>query len=299
MQGIDSEGGGGPEGRQPAPVLAAWIRELLGDVQSTQVRKLEQLRARLEGQIFSWDNSELARSLQALYSGGRELHFAELRTGWLQRMLGRHKPAFQRFAAAVDRMDGSVGGAKAQALALAASFKDHNQAARRVFVELDLECKELAAELDQGVTWLQQMCEDINGQRKGGAADRQLATLAEQAQAYTQDFKRLQSISALVRDIGVRGQAILDRRSALLEQVRAEMEFFEKQWSVKVGDLAAAVRAGHTGLPGIPKAIEAHDEAMKRLEAALDACGALQGEEQFMDEQLESLGETLREGRAA
>ena len=295
MQGSDGERESAPAPREDAPVLSAQIRRLLSDVQAQQVRKLDQLCDRLETEIFAWDNGSVAQGLQALYSGGRELHFAELRPGWLQRMMGRHRPAFQRFAAAVDRMEKGASSIKQDAAALAADFKDHNQAARRVFVEFDLECKELTEELDQGVTWLQQMCEDINQQRVQGSTDRQLAALAEAAQGYTQAFKHLQTISAAVRDIGVRGQAILDRRVALLEQVRADMEAFEKQWSLRVGDVATAIRAGHTSLPGIPKAIEAHDAAMKHLEAALDACGALQGEEAFMDEQLTALRATLAE----
>ena len=154
-------------------------------------------------------------------------------------------------------------------------------------------CKELGTEVEQGVTSLQQMCEDINQQRSRGAEDRELATLAEAAQAYTQEFKHLQAISSMVRDIVVRGHAILDRRAALLEQARFDIESFDKHWSTRVGDVAAAVRAGQTSLPGLARAIEAHDDATKKMEAALDACGALQGEEAFMAEQLGALREAL------
>jgi len=72
-----------------------------------------------------------------------------------------------------------------------------------------------------------------------------------------------------------------------------DVDAFDKQWNSRVGETAASVRAGHTSLPGLPGAVEAHDDAMKRLEAALDACGALQGEEHFMAQQLEGLRETL------
>jgi hypothetical protein len=296
MQGFYTEGDGGGSGpRQPAAVLSAWIRELLGDVHSGQVRKIEQLRARLASEIFAWENSRLAQALQTLYSSGRELHFAELRPGWFARMLGRHRPAFARFAGAVDRMDASGAAVRKEAQAIAGAFKDHNQAARRVFVELDLECKELAAEVEQGVTWLQEMCEEINRRRAEGERGDELAMLAEAAQAYTQTFKRLQLVGSMVADVGLRGQSILDRRAALLEQVRADAQAFEKQWSTRVGNVAAAVQAGIANPPGMAKAIEAHDEAMKRLEAALDACGALQGEEHFMAQQLDALRETLAE----
>lgn len=278
--------------------LSGKIRALLGDVEARHLRKLEQLRARLQSRIFEWDHGELADALQQLHAGGRELHFAELRPGWIQRVLGRHRAGFQRFAAEADRMDSAAAAAREHAQALAAEFKEHDEAVRRVFMELDLECKELTAALERGVTWLQQMCEEINDKRTHGSTDSGLATLAETAQAYTQDFKHLQSISSKVRDIDVRGHAILDRRAALLEQVRAQMDHFEKQWNAHVGEVAAAVRAGHHRLSGIPKAIEAHGEAMKRLDATLDACGALQGEEQFMTDQLDALGVTLQEKRA-
>lgn len=293
MQGNHHEGDGGPGPRQAPAVLAAWVRQLLAQVRATQLRRIEELRAQLEAEIFAWDNTPLAQALHALYAGGRELHFAQLRTGWLRRALGRHRAAFARFTAAADRAGACAAAVSRQAGAVADASRPHNAEARRVLVELDLECRELGSEMEQGVTWLQEMCEGINEQRSRGGAGRDLPALAEAAQSYTQEFKRLQSVSCMLRDIGVRGQDVLARRAALLDQVRADMEAFEEHWNTRVGDVAAAARAGHAAMPGIGKAAEAHDAAMRRVEAALDACGALQGEEHLLAQQLDALRQSL------
>lgn len=278
-----------------APVLAEWIRDLLASVHATRVRNLHELSTRIEDEVLSWDDMRMAQALQALYSGGRQLHFALLRPAWWQRLLARHRAAFRRFAAAADHMDEAAAAVKQEAESLDALFGEHNRRAARLFLEFESESRELALQVEQGVGWLQPMCEDINRQRAKGGSDRRLGALAEAAQSYTQTFKRLEHVSSMAHDIRVRGAAILGRRGALLAQVGADMDSFHMRWTRHVGDLADAVRRMVTPLPGIGKAIEAHDDAMKRLEAALDACGALQGEEHFLARQLEALRETLAE----
>lgn len=299
MQGPQGEQEDAAAPHEGATVLSGWIREMLDELDTRQLRRIAQLQDRLNSEIFLCDSGPLAQTLQAVYVAGREIHFPELRTGLLQRVLGRHRAAFHHFAEAVDRVEAGIARLKEHMAEVAVPFKEHSAVSRRVFMELDVECKEVATEVDRGLTWLQQMCEDINQHRNAGSGDRKLAAMAEAAQTYTLKFKQLQSVGSMVRDIGVRGQAILERRTALLAQVRAETEAFDRQWSLHVGDVATAVRAGHTNLPGIPQAMQAHEDAMKRLDAALDACGALQGEEQFLAEQLQALRATLAEAGPA
>lgn len=286
---MDERQSTGTQEPPPSAALSGWIRELLAGVDAGHLRKLGELRESLESEIFALDAGPLAQALQALHSAARDIHLAGLRKSWLHRVLGRHRAAYRRFAAAVDRMDAAAAVASGRASSLAATFKAHNQSVRRIFVSFDIEAAELVSDVDRGVTWLQAMCDDINRQRESASRDRGLATLAETAQSYTMTFKRLQAIESMVRELSVRGHAILDRRAALLEQVRSDMDHFDRQWNARVGEVAAQVRAGQAHLPGIGQALEAHDEAMKRLDAALDASGALQREELFMAEQLDSL----------
>jgi hypothetical protein len=275
-------------------VLSADLRERLADLQS-MLGNLEDIRGRLEREMFSWDNAPLANALRMLHAGARELRFADLRTSWLHRALGRHVAPFERFASAVDRLSATAAALRMHALGMSAVFNDHNQAARRIFVELDEACSDITAEVDRCVAALEQMCDDINRQRVEGSADHRLATLAEAAQSYTQELKRLQGICSMVRDIDVRGLGILERRGALVEQAKAHTETLADEWIERVGEVAGDARAARSRMPGLPAAIETHDSAMKRLEAVLDACGALQGEEHLLAQQLEHMRTALIE----
>jgi predicted aconitase len=90
---------------------------------------------------------------------------------------------------------------------------------------------------------------------------------------------------------------VLDRRAALLEQVRVEMREFDAHWMARLGELVAVMRAGRNAIPAIPKAIEAHNDFMKRLAASVDACGALQHEERLLAQHLAMLQEDLQQQR--
>jgi hypothetical protein len=237
----------------------------------------------------------LAQALRLLYSSARQLHFAQLRPSWWQRLLRRHCAMFQNFCATADRATTAAAAVRQEAQSLEAPFGDHNREARRVLAEFVRAADELGKEVDNGVGLLQPMCEDINRQRKRGGGDRPLAALAEAAQSYTQSFKRLEQVGSMAHDIGVRAHTILERRGALLAQVRADMEAFHTRWARHIGELCDAVRARATRLHVTGNAVEAHEDAMKRLEAALDACGALHGEEHFLTKQLEVLRTTLAE----
>jgi hypothetical protein len=296
MTGIYDDEGRSAARESPA-VLSAWIRELLGDVQRAQVRRLAELRAQFQSEAFEWDGAALAQAVSTLHSAGRECHFERLRPGWFDRLTGRYRAAHARFVAAYERMVACAARLKMDARELAQQLRGHTAGARRVLVELDMEWKALQAEVDQGVNWLQDMCEQLGELRARGADDPQLAMLAEAAQAFTQEFKRLQSAASLAREIGVRAQALLERRAALLEHVRADGEAFDKSWMQAIGKVVGDIKAARAALPGVAQALAAHDELMKRLEARADACFALQQEEHIMAQHLGLLREALEPRR--
>jgi hypothetical protein len=287
MQGIDNnKGDEGNEERQPPHVLAAWVGELLAEVRATHVRHLSQLRVRLQSDAFEWDNSAIAQAISAVHSAGRELHLRQLRQGWLDKLLGRHKAVYARFVAAYDRIVACAARLKAEAAELAASAKTHHTGATRVLVDLDMELNALQAELDRGVGWLQDMCTQLADAAKAGRAEPQFAQCAESAQVFTAQFKGLQSLCSIGREIRVRGNDVLVRRAALLEQVRADVEAFEKAWMRAVAKVVTDARAGRDPARAAARMLETHDELMKRLSLSADACSALTHEEHLVAQQL-------------
>jgi hypothetical protein len=283
--------------RPPAHVLAARIGEQLGDIGRARLARIDRLRAGLQSGDFHWDNTPLAQAVLAVHSAGRELQFAPLRPGWAARLLGKHRAAYDRFIAAHERITGCATQARAQAELAAARQRECMPAARRLVAELESELDSLDARVDEGVTWLQDMCTQLAQARAQGREEPQHASLAEAAQSHTQQFKRMQAVSTMAHDIAVRGNTILARRAAMVEHARADAELFERIWSPRLAPLVAALKDGRSPADHIPKAIEVHDDLMKRLAATVDACGALQLEEHLMDEHLTLLREEIERPR--
>lgn len=295
MTGIQNDNNAGE--RQPPHVLAAWMQDQLADVQDEQVRRLAQLRSQLQSDLFEWDSMSLGQAVATLNSSCREVKFDELRHGWLARKLGKHKPFYARFVGAYERMIACEVRIKTVGTQLAADHKTHAAGAKRALLEMGIECKGLQSEVDQGLTWLQDMIEQLNilGARNSG--DPQLPPLAEAAQALTQRYKRLQSGASIAQELGVRGQSLLDRRAALLEQVRGDVDYFEKNWVRMIGKVAGDAKAGRSSFPGIGDAVEAHDELVRRLGNTSESCSALQHEEHLMAQHLEMLRKELETRR--
>jgi hypothetical protein len=292
MRGEEPDESGGAAPRQPAAVLAGRIERQLAGMRAAQVARIVQLRETLGVELFRWDDTGLAQAVSAWHSAGRQLHFQRLRQGWVARLLGRHRERYAQFIAAHERTTACAAPVKAQLLALTREHGEQGAAllaARQGLSELEAQWQQLNAAVDEGVTWLQDMCTQLSDARMQGQGDPQLAALAEAAQRFTQEFKRLQSVGTIAHDIAVRGNNVMQRRAALLAGVRVATESFDKVWTARLAPLVAALREGRSAKAHIPKAAEAHDELMKRLAAGADACGALQHEEHLLAEHLDLL----------
>lgn len=291
MTGIQNDNNAGAG--QPPQVLAAWMQDQLADVQDEQVRRVAELRSQLQSDTFEWDSVSLGQGVATLNSSCREVKFDELRHGWLARKMGKHKAFYAKFVGAYERMIACQVRIKTVGTKLAGDHKANAASAKRVLVELGIECKGLQSEVDQGLTWLQDMIGQLNALGARNSSDPQLAPLAETAQALTQRYKRLQSAASIAQELGVRGQSLLDRRAALLEQVRADVDYFEKNWVRMIGKVAGDAKAGRSSFPGLADAVEAHDELVRRLGMTSESCIALQHEEHLMAQHLEMLRKEL------
>jgi hypothetical protein len=285
---MDSACTGHPSAAAPLPIdeLSARIQQQLVSMRGEQVQNVLQLRARLQSLVFDWDGALLAQALEALHSAARAMYFQPLRQGWFARLLGCQRTARTQFIEACERAVACASQAKDQLAELAVGRGEPVAQARRVLAELDFEGQALNAGIDRGVTGLQEMCTQLAHARMRDDDDEHLAALAGMAQLYTQEFKLLQSIGSQAHEIGVRGNSVLARRVALLEQARNHMDAFDQAWLSGVRGIVAELGAGRQALRGLPKAIEVHEQLLKRLSASADACTALQHEEHLLAHQL-------------
>lgn len=282
--------------REPAHVLDAWIRDMIGELQGARARRLVELSSVLQEAAFDSDRALLAQALTDLNFAGRGLAFGPLQRGGFARLLGRHRAAYTHFIASHSRMLDRASQAKRQAADAAGRHNPQHSLARRALEELDAQRRALNAMVDRAVTWLQDMWSQLAEARANGADDAQLEALLEAAQLHTQALKRLEQAGAMTQDVTVRGKSVLQRRAALYEQVRAALEHFDGHWTPRLDRLVTALRANRNAVPAAPEAIEAHNDFMKRLAASVDACGALQHEERLLAEHLEMLRGHLESG---
>jgi hypothetical protein len=288
--GFDATAGPGGSLGQPPDVLATWIDGLIAQARQTHVQRLLHVRVKLQSDEFGWNDTLLAQSLEELDAGTRALDLHALRCGWLDRLFGRHRAGYQRFVTAHERVVTTMAAVKAHAADLAAHHKAHAQVPYRVVTELDMESHALSREVAQGVRWLHEMCEEL-GRRAGAEPDTlgQLEVLAARARIFTEQFKQLQDASSTARDVSQRARSVIERRTALLELVRGDIENFEKVWTRRVGNLAAEAAAQRPSFPGLAKGIEAHEDFVRRVGISTDACAALQGQEELLQQELEML----------
>ena len=87
---------------------------------------------------------------------------------------------------------------------------------------------------------------------------------------------------------------MLDRRTALLGQVKADLDGFDKVWTRRVGGVAQHATTG-TPVPGLEKSEAAHAELISRLKKTQSASQALQLEEHAMGLRLAAWRKELEE----
>jgi hypothetical protein len=295
MQGAPADGDSEQVPHQPADVLDAWIRDRLDETQGLQAQRLVQACSRLNAELLSWDNAGLAQALVDMNFAGRDLSFLPLHRAWIMRLAGRHRPAYARFIASHAHIDLRANSVKGHAARLEDARVPQAEAARGWIAEIEAAQQAIHTAVEESVNWLQAMCTQLAGARAGGSHDARLQTLAESAQFHTLALKRFQAAGTMAHDIVVRAAHVLERRAALLDKVRSGMKEFEANWRPRLAQLLDDLRADKNAARAAPKAIEAHNDLMKRLAAAVDACGALQHEERLLSEHIAILQEHLRE----
>lgn len=294
MRGAPANGDSEPVPNQGAEVLDARIRERLEEMHGPLAKRLVHACSQLHAELVRWDNASLAQALIDMNFAGRDMSFLPLHRNWLMRLLGRHRSAYARFVASHSHVDGRAGKVKSQASRLEAGHDQHAGAARAFIAEIEAAQHAIHAAVEEAVNWLQPMCTQLAQARANGNADSRMQTLAESAQFHTLALKRFEAACTMAHDIVVRAGHVLERRAALLEKVRHGMHEFESHWRPGLARLMEDLLADRTAARAAPKAIEAHNDLMKRLAAAVDACGALQHEERLLSEHITILQAQLQ-----
>jgi hypothetical protein len=183
-----------------------------------------------------------------------------------------------RFVAQYARVVAAAAVVRKHADDLAGNFIAHTSGARRVLLELEMEQQSLAADLAQAVEWLEAMSQDMHKRGSDPAQSERLNRLARRAGFYAAQLKRLHVVQDMAAGVCAIGRNVIERRAALIEQLRADLDGFQKVWQHRVGNLSRdSSRAPASA--ALAAAFEAQGELLSRMEDTCAACEALQLEE--------------------
>jgi hypothetical protein len=273
---------------QPAKMLAALVGQLLKDVQDRQIAPFQQLRSKLQSDAFAWDNALLTHSVQAMLAASRNLDVQSLRNcGFWARLTGATERAAREFDNNYRDVLSAAAKARQELEILSRDYRAHASSARRLIVELDIECRVLNRDMDQGAEWLVELSYAI-------AEAGELRALSTRAMALSGQLKRFRTVSTLAQEITILGQNVLERRAALLEMVGIDLNGFHKVW-VRRARIVAEAGNRRVPFPVLEKARQVHAELVTRLELTSAACLALQMDEQSMQRRLAMLRDCLEE----
>jgi hypothetical protein len=264
---------------QPAKLLAAWVGQLLEDVQGAHADRLRHLRSRLQCDAFTWDNALLTHSVQVFLAASRNLEFQPLRNfGLWARLTGATEAVAQEFGKKYHEVLSAAARARQEFDMLSRDYRSHTSSARRLIVELDIEYRALDHEIDRGAEWLVELSYAI------GKADE--CAMSTRAMALSGELKRFRLVSTLAKEITLLGWNVLERRAALLETLKLDLLGFDRIWLHRVANIGTKAVDRRVPSPEFEKAREAHSELVSRLELTSAACLALQVEEQAMARRL-------------
>jgi hypothetical protein len=274
---------------QSAKILTAWVGQLLKDFQGTHIARFRQLRPNLQSDAFAWDNALLTHSVQGWLAASRNLDFQSLlHRGFWTRLTGGAYGAAHEFSRAYEDVLSAAAKARQEFEMLSRDYRAHTSSARRLIVELDIESRALNREIDQGAEWLVELSYTIE------KAD-ELCASSTRAMALSGELKRFRAVSALGKEITMLGQNVLERRTALLEMLKFDLNGFDKVWTHRVSGIRTKAVDRQIPLPVLEKAWEVHSELLTRLERTSAACTELQVEEQAMARRLAMFRDLLEE----
>ncbi|MBG9388426.1 hypothetical protein [Caenimonas aquaedulcis] len=272
---------------QPPHVLAAWMADAIHEVHTEHLPRVVQLRDILEAQAQAWEAQELEQTFHALLLAARGLDLQALAIpAWWRRLWPWGRRPAQDFEAAHRAMLAAAGDARQRLDALAREWRPIASASRRAVVELDLEHRAIAGETGDAVHWLAELTEHLSAGPVPGKEER-MRKWAQAAQQATQALKRLDTIGDLVGETVLVGRTLFERRTIWLEQLRRDLDAFDREWCPRV----AALSGGHCTAQQLEPAAEVHARLLDGFERTDSAVMALRIEAQGFGQLLSRLGE--------
>ncbi len=282
-----------------APSPAAWLDQLAADAGSGHVRRLVDLRARLEAQTRDRSYRAVQATLEGLHGALQQVDFGLLQPkGWLARATGKGKEAGAGFGAQVERVLRAAEDVKEEVQALQRKQQAQATATDRTLMEFDVEVKAIEKIIDQGTRWLQDMRNQLKVREAKAASHAGLQQQMEQDAARCEllvtRLELLRTAKSAAQQAGERCKAASARRTTLQDALQQAVTGEWVSWHQRLAPLAAEVVESGSATEGVDRARTVHQELQACLKQAAEDCTQLQAQERALADDLAGLQTPLQ-----
>jgi hypothetical protein len=290
---------------QPAATPEAWLDRMAADVGRLQVENLLDVQQALAQQALERAAGALAGDLQTLAAAWQQLDFNLLQTrGWWARTTGKARSAGAEFAAQVDQIDNNVKAVTARAAELGRGHATGVAATDRTLLNLDVEYRALDKIVEQGAKWLQDMRGQLQQRHAAAATDpaaqQKVREDAARCEILVVRLKALRALSATAQQTLAQTRELLGARGALVQHLSQTLAATSRNWSTRMGSLAAAAQAGSDSPElSVEAPQEIHRQLQQHVAQALAGCARLASLEEAAATSLDQMAQQIAAARAA
>lgn len=290
---------------QPAATPEAWLDRMAADVGRLQVENLLDVQQALAQQALDRAAGALAGDLEALTTAWQQLDFKLLQTrGWWARTTGKARSAGAEFAAQVDQIDARLKAVTARAAEFGRNHGAGAAVTDRTLLNLDVEYRALDKIVEQGAKWLQDMRGQLQQRHAAAATDpaaqQKVREDAARCEILVVRLKALRALSATAQQTLAQTRELLGARGALVQHLSQTLAATSRNWSTRMGSLAAAAQAGSDSPElSVEAPQEIHRQLQQHVAQALAGCARLASLEEAAATSLDQMAQQIAAARAA
>jgi hypothetical protein len=267
---------------------SAWLSQMAADAGHLHVKRLRELRARLQELQQLRDSSAPAFDFSPLAEALPRLDFGLLQSrGWWARTTGKSRGEAAEFAAQFQEIEQVVRSVAAGTREFAQQRQSHAASADLPLLELDVEYHAIDQIIDQGARWLQDMRNQIKAAQSGAADD------AKRCEILVARLKTLRAVSSAAQQVHQQAQAATARHAALHQLLQHTLASAVKAWQARLAAVAAAALGDESKALGLDEPMEAHRELQLCVKQAVAECTQLRAQQTALADSVAALGAQL------
>lgn len=281
--------------RPPAASPAAWLDQMAADAGSGHVRRLLELRQKLEAIVRGREGEfrTVAASCSALDDALERLDFSLAQPkGWLARATGKGKEAAASFQSQFQKVQkaGEDLADEVQAATKAQSVQGSN--VDRMVLEFEAEVRAIEKIMEQGTRWLQDMRNQLKTrQAQGGdaAAQQQIRQDEARCELLVNRLKLLRGVTTATLAGLERCKGMVARRVALLASLQQLLDTEWKSARQRIAPVAEDVASSGAADEGVERAQRSRAALQAALQQAGQDCASVQALHQAAGDELAGL----------